>query len=126
MWPLSGGSIRHGILIATYRPGASPSSLLSHPKEVPPMLYINFFADGDVLLEAQPQADAFIAVRLNSQDAEGGVESLISAEVSAAMARLFLAGLADLQPRREVKKSRTALDGVNAEDETTLPALLTV
>ena len=59
------------------------------------MLFSNFFADGDVLLEPQPQGDAFIAVRLEQRDAEAVLESLISAEVSAAMARLFLAGLAE-------------------------------
>jgi hypothetical protein len=56
------------------------------------MLFINFFADGDVLLEGQPQADAFIEVRLADDDAEAVLGMIDSPETSAAMPRLFLAG----------------------------------
>lgn len=57
------------------------------------MLYVNLFADGDALLECEPQGDSSIPVVLPQQDAEEVASLLVSDEASAALARLYLAGV---------------------------------
>jgi hypothetical protein len=57
------------------------------------MLWCNMFADGTALLECEPQGDASAAVKLPETD-EAILAVLIgSPEISAALARLFLAGV---------------------------------
>ncbi len=56
-------------------------------------LYVNLFRDGSALLECQPQGDASIPVPLPENHAGELAELLATAEVSAALARLFLAGV---------------------------------
>src|SRR5947209_5375748 len=56
------------------------------------MLYCNFFADGGALLETAPQGDASTPVKLSEASATV-IEGLLDSEqVSAALARLYLAG----------------------------------
>jgi hypothetical protein len=56
------------------------------------LLYVNLFADGGALLEANPQGDASYPVNLRPEDAAVLAGLLSSLEASAALARLFLAG----------------------------------
>ncbi len=64
------------------------------------MLFVNLFADGEVLLECEPQGDVSIPVRLSQQDVEALAELLTTPEVSTALARLFLAGVAERQRQK--------------------------
>jgi len=57
------------------------------------MLYCNLFTDGGALLETQPQGDASIPVKLPDADTDLVARLIVSPEASAALARLFLAGV---------------------------------
>ena len=56
------------------------------------VLYLNLFAAGGALLETSPQGDASVAVVVHDDDAAVITNLLTSAEVSSALAQLFLAG----------------------------------
>jgi hypothetical protein len=55
------------------------------------MLWLNCFRDGDALVETEPQGDASYPLHL--PDSGILAELLTTPEVSAALARLFLAGV---------------------------------
>jgi hypothetical protein len=55
-----------------------------------------------------PQGDASICLLLPQEDAEALAALLVSAEASAALARLFLAGVAALGRQRWVQQQETA------------------
>jgi hypothetical protein len=57
------------------------------------LLYVNCFRDGGALLEAHPQGDAHTAVNLPDADAELLARLIDTPELSAALAKLFLAGV---------------------------------
>jgi hypothetical protein len=56
------------------------------------MLYVNLFADGDALLETVPQGEASIPLNLPDATVEALSALLTCDRMSAALARLFLAG----------------------------------
>jgi hypothetical protein len=57
------------------------------------MLYINLFSEGGALLELGPQGDASVPVFLPAADSELIVGLLTTAEASAVLAKLYLAGV---------------------------------
>jgi hypothetical protein len=57
------------------------------------MLFLNFFADGGVLLETSPQGDASTPIKIPDTAAARIAGLLSSSETSVALARLFLAGV---------------------------------
>ncbi len=57
------------------------------------MLYLNQFKNEGALLETSPQGDASTPVHLPPEQADLLSKLIVSPELSAALARLFLAGV---------------------------------